>query len=129
MHIFDFDMEKRGNIGYNKIRTKRRERMIMSVLHINKDNFDLIKNSEKKVLLDFYADWCGPCSMVSPIVEEIAAERDDILVAKINIDNEPELSAEFSVVSIPSFFVLEKGRIVNQATGARPKPQILALLD
>ncbi len=101
----------------------------MSILHITKDNFDLIKNSEKKVLLDFYADWCGPCSMVSPIVEEIAAERDDIIVAKINIDNEPELSAEFSVVSIPSFFVLEKGRIVNQATGARPKPQILALLD
>ncbi len=101
----------------------------MSVLNINKNNYDLIKNSEKKVLLDFYADWCGPCRMVSPIVEEIAKEREDILVAKINVDDEPELASEFGVASIPALFVLKDGEIVNQASGARPKPQILALLD
>ena len=101
----------------------------MSVININKNNYDLIKNSEKKVLLDFYADWCGPCRMVSPIVEEIANEREDILVAKINVDDEPELASEFGFSSIPALFVLENGEIVNQAAGARPKPQILALLD
>ena len=101
----------------------------MAVLHINKDNSDLIKNSEKTVLLDFYADWCGPCRMVGPIVEEIAAERDDILVAKINVDDEPDLAMEFGVATIPSLFVLKNGEIVNQASGARPKPQILAMLD
>ena len=101
----------------------------MSVININKNNFDLVKNSDKKVLLDFYADWCGPCRMVSPIVEAIADEREDILVAKINVDNEPELASEFGVVSIPALFVIKDGKIVNQASGARPKPQILALLD
>ena len=100
----------------------------MSVISISKNNFDLIKNSEKTVLLDFYADWCGPCRMVGPIVEEISNERDDILVAKINVDNEPELASEFGVASIPALFVIKDGKIVNQASGARPKPQILALL-
>ena len=100
----------------------------MSVLHINKDNFDLIKNSEKTVLLDFYADWCGPCRMVAPIVEEIADEREDILVAKINVDNEPDLAMQFGVSTIPSLFVLKNGEIVNKASGARPKPAILAML-
>lgn len=101
---------------------------IMSVLHVNKENFELIKNSEKTVLLDFYADWCGPCRMVGPIVEEIANERDDILVAKINVDDEPDLAMQFGVSTIPSLFVLKNGEIVNQASGARPKPQILAML-
>ncbi len=101
----------------------------MSVLHINKENFDLIKNSEKKVLLDFYADWCGPCRMVGPIVEEISNEREDILVAKINVDDEPDLAMEFGVSTIPSLFVLKDGEIVSQVSGARPKPQILAMLD
>ena len=100
----------------------------MAVISISKNNFDLIKNSEKTVLLDFYADWCGPCRMVGPIVEEISNERDDILVAKINVDNEPELASEFGVASIPALFVIKDGKIVNQASGARPKPQILALL-
>ena len=100
----------------------------MSVIHINKDNFELIRSSEKTVLLDFYADWCGPCRMVGPIIEEIAAERDDILVAKINVDEEPDLAMQFGVATIPSLFVLRNGEVVNQATGARPKPQILAML-
>lgn len=100
----------------------------MAVLHINKDNFDLIKNSEKTVLLDFYADWCGPCRMVAPIVEEIADEREDILVAKINVDDEPDLAMQFGVSTIPSLFVLKNGEIVNKASGARPKPAILAML-
>ena len=100
----------------------------MSVISISKNYIDLIKNSEKTVLLDFYADWCGPCRMVGPIVEEISNERDDILVAKINVDNEPELASEFGVASIPALFVIKDGKIVNQASGARPKPQILALL-
>ena len=101
----------------------------MSVLILNKENFDLAKNSDKPVLIDFYADWCGPCRMVSPIIEEIAKERNDILVAKVNVDNEPELASEFDVVSIPSLFVLKNGKIVNQTSGVRPKAQILAMLE
>ena len=127
--VCDFVTEKCVNFGYNKDTIRRKEVVNMSVININKNNFDLVKNSDKKVLLDFYADWCGPCRMVSPIVESIADEREDILVAKINVDNEPELASEFGVVSIPALFVLKDGKVVNQASGARPKPQILALLD
>ncbi len=101
----------------------------MSVLTINRQNFDEVKNSEKKVLLDFYADWCGPCRMVSPIVDEIAQERVDILVGKINVDENPELAAAFDVASIPTLVVMQGGAVVNRATGARPKAQILALLE
>ena len=101
----------------------------MSVLKVNKENLDLIKNSEKKVLLDFYAEWCGPCRMVSPLVDEIAKENPDILVGKINVDEEPELAAEFAVSSIPLLVVMENGKIVNKSAGARPKNQILAMLN
>jgi len=101
----------------------------MSVISINKNNFDLVKNSEKPVLIDFYADWCGPCRMVSPFVDEIAQENPQYLVAKINVDDEPELAQEFGVVSIPMLVVMKDGKIVNQAAGARPKPQILAMLE
>ena len=80
------------------------------------------------MLLDFYADWCGPCRMVSPIVDEISNERSDILVGKVNVDNEPELAGAFNVVSIPTIIVIKEGRIVNYATGARPKENILSLL-
>ncbi len=101
----------------------------MSVLKIDKNNFDaLVRNSEKKVLLDFYADWCGPCRMVSPIVEEIAAEHPEYTVGKINVDEEPELAASFQVMSIPALFVLENGKVVEQSVGAKPKAQILAML-
>lgn len=100
----------------------------MSVLNVNKNNFESVKLSEKPVLLDFYADWCGPCRMVSPIVDEIAEERGDILVGKINVDDEPELAQAFGVISIPTLVVMKNGEIVNQATGARPKAQILSML-
>lgn len=101
----------------------------MSVISVNKTNFEEIKNSEKPVLLDFFAEWCGPCRMVSPIVDEIAEERTDITVGKINVDEEPELAAAFSVSTIPTLVVMKNGKIVNQSSGARPKAQILALLD
>lgn len=100
----------------------------MKALKLSKNNFDSAIKSEKPVLLDFYADWCGPCRLVLPIVEEIAGERDDIVVAKVNVDDEPELAERFGVFSIPALFVLKNGEVVNKATGARPKEQILALL-
>ncbi len=101
----------------------------MSVMKVNTTNFESVKNTDKTVLLDFYADWCGPCRMVAPIVESIAAERDDVLVGKINVDDEEALAAAFGVVSIPTLVVMKNGKIVRQATGARPKTQILAMLN
>ncbi len=101
----------------------------MSVKKISIDNFSSeVLKSEKVVLLDFYADWCGPCRMVSPIVDEIAEERPDIKVGKINVDEEPELAQKFNVFSIPSLVVMKGGKIINQAVGARPKESILAML-
>lgn len=100
----------------------------MSVLNINKSNFDSLKTSDKTVLLDFYADWCGPCRMVSPLVDEIAEENPQYIVGKINVDSEPELAGEFGVSSIPTLVVMKSGRIVNQSVGAKPKSQILAML-
>lgn len=100
----------------------------MSVMMVNKENFDWVKNSEKTVLLDFYADWCGPCRMVSPLVDEIAEENGELLVGKINVDNEPELAQAFGVVSIPMLVVMKNGKVVNQAVGARPKQQILDMV-
>ena len=101
----------------------------MSVLNVTKNNFEEIKNSEKTVLLDFYADWCGPCRMVSPIVDEIAEENPQFLVGKINVDNEPELAEKFEVFSIPTLVVLKNGSVVNQSAGAKPKAQILSMLE
>ena len=101
----------------------------MSVIHINKNSFqNEVLNSEKPVLLDFWAPWCGPCRMVSPIVDEIASERSDIKVGKINVDDQPELAAQFGVMSIPTLVVMKGGKVVNQMVGARPKSQILAML-
>lgn len=101
----------------------------MALLHITKDNFEQeVLKSEKVVLLDFFATWCGPCRMVGPILEEIAAERDDIKVVKIDVDQEPELASQFGVSSIPLLVVMKDGKTVNQALGARPKNQILNLI-
>ena len=100
--------------------------MIMSVLSVNKNNFDSVKNSEKPVL---YADWCGPCRMVSPVVDEIAEENPQYLVGKVNVDNEMELAQAFGVASIPTLVVIKGGKIVNQSAGAKRKAQILAMLE
>ena len=110
-------------------RNKERKVLIMSIIHVNKDNFDSVRTSEKPVLLDFYADWCGPCRMVSPIVEEIAAENPQYLIGKINVDKEPELAQKFHVLSIPTLAVIKNGNIISQSAGARPKADILAMLN
>ncbi len=101
----------------------------MSVLKLNKDNFFEIQNSNKRVLIDFYADWCGPCKMVSPIVDELADEHPEYLIAKVNVDEEQSLAAEFGVMSIPTLVVIENGKILKQSVGAMPKAKILEMLE
>ena len=101
----------------------------MSAINICKENFqEEVVNSEKPVLLDFWAPWCGPCRMVVPIVEEISQERPDIKVGKVNVDEQPELAGQFGVMSIPTLVVMKNGKVTNQAVGVRPKAQILAML-
>ena len=100
----------------------------MSIIHINKDNFHQeVLNSEKPVLLDFWAPWCGPCRLMSPILDQLAEENEDIKVAKVNVDEEPELAGQFRVYSIPTLAVLKDGQMVNQMVGARPKNQIQSM--
>lgn len=99
----------------------------MSVIKVNEKNFNEL--GDGKVLLDFYADWCGPCRMVSPIIDQIAAERSDIKVGKVNVDEERALAERFKVYSIPTLVVLDAGQIVHQVSGARPKAAILELID
>ena len=101
----------------------------MSVQMINKNNFEEVKNSDKLVLLDFYADWCGPCRMVAPLLHEIAEERPDVIVGKINVDEEEDLAMKFGVYSIPTLVVMKNGEILRQTSGARPKAQLLAMLE
>ncbi|NBI08453.1 thioredoxin [Colidextribacter sp. OB.20] len=101
----------------------------MSAINISKNNFaNEVLHSDRPVLLDFWAPWCAPCRMVGPILEEIARERSDIKVGKVNVDEQPELAGQFGVMSIPTMVVMKDGKVVNQAMGARPKSQILSLL-
>ena len=101
----------------------------MSVIYVTKENFDEIKNGAKPVLLDFFAEWCGPCRMIAPIIDEIAEEREDVAVCKVNVDNEPSLAEAFGVFSIPTLVVLKNGEEVARATGARPMDAILDMID
>ncbi len=101
----------------------------MEILHITKENFQTeVMESDKTVLLDFWAAWCGPCRMIAPVLEEVAQEREDVKVCKIDVDKEPELAQQFQIMSIPTLIVMEQGRIVNKALGAMPKNSVLALL-
>ena len=101
----------------------------MSAVNITKANFlSEVIHCDKPVLMDFWAPWCGPCRMVGPVVEEIAAERADIKVCKVNVDEQPELAGQFGVMSIPTLVVMKNGKIVNQSIGAKPKNAILAML-
>lgn len=101
----------------------------MSVLSLKQADFSIVLKSERPVLIDFYADWCGPCRMVSPIVDEIASEHPEYLVAKVNVDEEDALAAKFGVTSIPTLVVMKGGRVISQSAGYRPKAQILSLLE
>ena len=101
----------------------------MSVLKLTKENFDTIQNTDKKVLIDFYAEWCGPCKMVSPIVDELAKEHPEFLIAKVNVDEEQSLAADFGVMSIPTLVVIQNGKILKQSVGAMPKAKILEMLE
>lgn len=101
----------------------------MAVIALNKDNFNSeVLNSDKPVLVDFYADWCGPCRMTAPVIEEISDERGDIKVCKVNVSEQPELAERYEVESIPALAVFKGGKLANFSVGARPKEQILALL-
>ena len=127
---------KRGKRGNNKIKLapfirdfKKVRYCIMAILIKDKNQLEELKTDGRPILLDFYADWCGPCRMVAPIIEEIANENPDIIVGKINVDDVPDLASEFGVFSIPTLAVIKDGKVVAKSAGARPKEQIIALVN
>ena len=130
MQLCDIVTETANLCGYTKAtKIKHKEDKTMSAMHINNQNFhEEVMNSEKPVLVDFWAPWCGPCRMVGPIIDEIASEHPEYKVVKVNVDEEVELASRFRVVSIPTLMVMKNGQIVDQSVGARPKNQILAML-
>lgn len=101
----------------------------MAIVKVTSENFEQVKASDKTVLLDFYADWCGPCRMVGPLVEQLAEEHPEYLICKVNVDDEPALASQFGIVSIPTLVVLRDGEVVKQSSGAKPKHLILAMLE
>ena len=101
----------------------------MSIIKLNENNFSIARESTSPVLIDFYADWCGPCRMVAPVVEQIAEERSDVIVGKVNVDESPALAAEFGVYSIPTLVVMKGGRVVRREVGAKPKGVILSMIE
>ena len=128
--LCDIVTENARGSGYTKATKKtEKEDNTMSAMNINKNSFhEEVMKSEKPVLIDFWAPWCGPCRMLSPIVDEVAEEHPEIKVGKVNVDEEEELAAKFDVMSIPSLFVLKNGEVVNQSVGAIPKAQVVALI-
>ena len=113
------------NMSYIKERKDK-----MALIHVTKDNYESeIVNSDKKVLLDFWASWCGPCRMIAPTIDEVAAERTDIKVGKVNVDDEPELAKQFGIVSIPTLVVMKDGKVITQSAGVRPKQAIFEMID
>lgn len=101
----------------------------MAVLHLNKENFDTVLSTDKRVLLDFFATWCGPCRMVAPVIEEIANENPQYIVAKIDVDEQPELASRFGVMSIPTLIVMENGEVISSSVGAKQKSAIISMLE
>ena len=122
--------EAGGGACYDKaIQIKSQEGKLMSTVTIDRNNFSQeVMESDRPVLLDFWAPWCGPCRMVGPVVDEIARERADIKVGKVNVDEQPELAGQFGVMAIPTLVVMKDGKVADRAAGARPKAQILAML-
>ena len=122
--------EAGGGACYDKaIQIKSQEGKLMSTVNIDRNNFSQeVMESDRPVLLDFWAAWCGPCRMVGPVVDEIARERADIKVGKVNVDEQPELAGQFGVMAIPTLVVMKDGKVADRAAGARPKAQILAML-
>lgn len=129
MLVGDHVTENNISAGYNETTNETKEDNNMLIVNVNKANFQKeVLESDRPVLLDFWAPWCGPCRMVGPILEEIAEEREDIKVCKVNVDEEFELAGQYGIVSIPTLLVIQNGQILQQSVGAKSKAAILEML-